>query len=196
VVRRARGFDPTQTSIFVCNHVSVFDPFIVYSAIQHRARGLELESHFRVPGYGWMMRRLGNVPVPDERNASGLRRMLKRFKQSIESGTSLIAFPEGSRTRTGAIGPFEEGVFRMALALGVPIVPVTIEGGYAHHRVGDWNLYPGEVVVHLHDTIQPRDIPNPKELADRVREIIESPLLSPQGEGRSPHPWQAERPNR
>jgi 1-acyl-sn-glycerol-3-phosphate acyltransferase len=177
-VRRAPGFDPTRTSFFLSNHVSVFDPFFVHSAIPQLTRGMELESHFGVPGYGWMMRSLGNVPVPDGRSASGLRRMMKQTRASIDAGISLIAFPEGTRTRTGVLGPFEPGAFRFARDLGVPIVPVTVVGAYEHHRVGDWNLYPGTVVVHLHDTldlkgIAVQDLP---ALIDRVHAIIEGPL--------------------
>lgn len=177
-VRHARGFDPSRTSFFMSNHVSVFDPFLVHSAIPQLTRGMELESHFRVAGYGWMMRSLGNVPVPDARNASGLRRMFKETKESIDAGISLIAFPEGTRTRTGALGPFEPGAFRLARSLGVPIVPVTIVGAYEHHRVGDWNLYPGTVVVHLHDTIHPSTIAaeDIDALIERVRNTIDGPL--------------------
>ena len=177
-VRHAHGFDPMRTSLFMSNHVSVFDPFFVHSAIPQLTRGMELESHFRVFGYGWMMRSLGNVAVPDARNASGLRRMFKETKESVDAGISLIAFPEGTRTRSGVLGPFEPGAFRLARALGVPIVPVTIVGAYEHHRVGDWNLYPGTVVVDLHDTIDPGEIAaeDIEVLMERVRNIIEAPL--------------------
>ena len=58
-VRRAPGFDPHRTSLFISNHVDIFDPFIIYSAIPQFVRGLELESHFKMPIYGWMMRRFG-----------------------------------------------------------------------------------------------------------------------------------------
>src|SRR5688500_8240194 len=69
-VRHSPGFDPSRTSFFLCNHVSVFDPFFVHAALPQLTRGMELESHFRVAGYGWMMRSLGNVPVPNVRSAS------------------------------------------------------------------------------------------------------------------------------
>ena len=66
-VRRSPGFDPQRTCFFVSNHVNLFDPFVLYSAIPQFFRGLELESHFRIPVYGWLMKRFGNVPVPDVR---------------------------------------------------------------------------------------------------------------------------------
>src|SRR5580693_3709907 len=61
-VIRSAGFDPRRTSIFICNHVNLFDPFVIYSAIPQFVRGFELESHFKIPVYGWMMGRFGNVP--------------------------------------------------------------------------------------------------------------------------------------
>src|SRR5579871_3415030 len=100
-VRRAPGFDPQRTSIFICNHVNIFDPFVIYSAIPQFLRGFELESHFKVPVYGWMMGRFGNIPVPDVRSREGLSIMQERAKAALDSGISLIAFAEGSRTRTG-----------------------------------------------------------------------------------------------
>ena len=51
------GFDARRTSIFVSNHVNLFDPFVLYGSVPQFMRGLELESHFRIPVYGWMMRR-------------------------------------------------------------------------------------------------------------------------------------------
>ncbi len=64
-VERSPGFDPARTSIFISNHVNIFDAFVIYSAIPQFVRGFELESHFKYPVYGWMMDRFGNIPVPD-----------------------------------------------------------------------------------------------------------------------------------
>src|SRR3970040_399944 len=58
-VQRAPGFDPNRTSIFISNHVNLFDPFVVYSAVPQFVRGWELESHFRIPVYGWILARVG-----------------------------------------------------------------------------------------------------------------------------------------
>ncbi|MHC4818002.1 MAG: lysophospholipid acyltransferase family protein [Planctomycetota bacterium] len=66
-VRYAPGFSPERTCFFVSNHVNMFDPFVLYSSIPQFVRGLELESHFSVPIYGWLMKRFGNVPVPARR---------------------------------------------------------------------------------------------------------------------------------
>ncbi len=95
-VRCSPGFDPLRTSIFVSNHVNLFDPFVLYSSVPQFLRGLELESHFRIPVYGWMMRRFGNVPVPDTSRPSDLKRMWRMARAALDGGVSLVVFPEGS----------------------------------------------------------------------------------------------------
>src|SRR5271156_2161334 len=102
-VRRSPGFDPARTSIFVCNHVNIFDPFVIYSAIPQFVRGFELESHFKLPIYGCMMGWFGNVAVPDAPSRESLEIMTERAKAALDSGVSLIAFAEGSRTRDGHV---------------------------------------------------------------------------------------------
>lgn len=177
-VRIARGFDPRKTSFFMVNHVNLFDPFVLYCALPQYVRGWELESHFKIPAYGLLMRRLGNVPVPDVRTPSDLRRMWRLTREAIDGGTSLIVFPEAKRTRDGSLGEFQDGGFRVAQKLGVPIVPVTLTGSFDLHKTGEWMLRPATITVHIHDTIATegltrQDVP---ALRDRVRAIIAAPL--------------------
>lgn len=178
--RRSSGFDPARTSLFVCNHVNIFDPFVIYSAIPQFVRGFELASHFKIPVYGWMMGRFGNVPVPDEndRSREGIAEMTRKAKLSFDSGISLIAFAEGSRTRDGHVGTFHKGVFRLAIQFGVPVVPMSIVGSYEFHRTGDWMLYPGKITAYLHDTIETKGMRKEQttELRNRVQGIVAAPV--------------------
>ena len=177
-VIRSPGFDPQRTCFFMVNHVNLFDPFMLYCAIPQYVRGWELESHFKIPAYGWLMKRFGNVPVPDVRRPSDLKRMWRLTQDAIDGGTSLIIFPEAKRSRDGHVDGFEEGGFRVAQQLGIPIVPVSLVGSFQHHRTGHWMLWPATVTVHFHDTIDTKgmtkkDVP---ALRDRVREIISEPV--------------------
>ena len=135
------------------NHVNLFDPFILYCAIPQLVRGWELESHFKIPIYGWLMKRFGNVPVLAGRTPKDLKKLWRLTQEAINGGTSLIIFPEARRTRDGKLSPFEDGGFRLAMQLGVPIVPVTLDGSIRHLRTGDWILRPTTITVWLHDTI-------------------------------------------
>jgi 1-acyl-sn-glycerol-3-phosphate acyltransferase len=177
-VRRTPGFDPNRTSIFVCNHVNLFDAFVIYSAIPQFVRGFELESHFKFPIYGWMMGRFGNIPVPDAPSRNSLETMTTRAKQALDSGISLIAFAEGSRTRDGHVQEFKKGIFRIAQRFGVPIVPMSIVGSYEFFQTGNWMLHPGKITVYLHDTIDTSKIDRAgvDALRLRVQEIVAAPV--------------------
>jgi len=172
------GFDPRRTCFFMVNHVNLFDPFLLYCAIPQYVRGWELESHFKIPAYGWLMKRFGNVPVPDVRRPSDLKRMWRLTQDAIDGGTSLIIFPEAKRTRDGHVDEFEEGGFRVAQQLGIPIVPVSLVGSFQHHRTGHWMLWPATITVHLHATIETKGMTkrDASALRARVREIISGPV--------------------
>jgi 1-acyl-sn-glycerol-3-phosphate acyltransferase len=177
-VRRAPGFDPKRTSIFICNHVNIFDPFVIYSAIPQFVRGFELESHFRIPIYGWMMGRFGNIPVPDAPSREGLEIMTERAKAALDSGVSLIAFPEAGRTRDGHVQPFKKGIFNLAQKFGAPIVPMSIVGSYQFFQTGNWILHPGKITVYLHDTIDTSAVSRAEleVLRERVQDIVAAPV--------------------
>jgi 1-acyl-sn-glycerol-3-phosphate acyltransferase len=177
-VRRSSGFNPNKACFLVSNHVNLFDPFVLYSSIPQFFRGLELESHFRIPVYGWLMKRFGNVPVPDISTPSNLKRMWRMTQDALCRGVSLVVFPEGSRTVTGRVGPFHDGAFRMALRFGAPITPVSMVGSFEFNRKTSWMLRPATIIVYLHDTIETahldkRDVAG---LRDRVRAIVAAPV--------------------
>jgi 1-acyl-sn-glycerol-3-phosphate acyltransferase len=178
VAKKAPGFDEKRTSIFMVNHVNLLDPFMLYCAIPQLVRGWELESHFRIPIYGWLMKRFGNVPVPTVRGPKELKRLWRLTREAINSGISLIIFPEAKRTRDGHVNEFEDGGFRLAQQLGVPIVPVSMVGSFQHLRTEDWILRPSTITVFLHYTIETKgmrkeDVPALKE---RVKKIIAAPV--------------------
>src|ERR1700757_3244060 len=187
-VIRAPGFEPQKTSLFISNHVNCFDPCALYCAIPQFVRGWELESHFNIPVYGWLMKRFGNVPVPDVRRPSDLKRMWRLTRDAINSGTSLIVFPEGKRTRDGHVDLFQEGAFRVAQQLEIPIVPVSIVGSFKHHRTGHWMFWPAEIRVFLHASIDTagmskEEVPElRKRVRDLVKESVEESLKNKEGE--------------
>ena len=178
VVRRAPGFDPARTCFLLSNHVNLFDPFLLYATVPQFFRGLELESHFRIPVYGWMMKRFGNVPVPDVNRPSDLKRMWRLTRAALDSGVSLAVFPEGQRTRDGRVGAFKDGVFRMALHFGTPIIPISVVGSFAFNKKTSWLIRPGTVTVYLHDVIETKNLRKGdfSALRDRVHAIIAGPI--------------------
>ncbi len=181
-VTRSATWDPGRIALYAGNHVNIFDPFFYVAALNTYVRGIELESHFSVPIYGQLMKTMGNVPVPSRVQKGGFEVMRQRIGEALARGTSLIWFPEGTRTRTGRLGKFRTGVFRMAVELGVPVVPVSQVGAFELKRVGNSRLGPSTVHLTIHDPLEPGD--DPEALCARVREILAADL----GEAPAPDP--------
>jgi 1-acyl-sn-glycerol-3-phosphate acyltransferase len=146
----------------------------MYTATPHFKQGIELETHFEYPFYGWFMKARGTIPVPKDRQGA-LEALRHAVRSEIDSGHSILGFPEGHRTLTGHVGRFHDGVFRIAIELGVPIVPVAVTGLYDVLHKGSLIIRPGnEIIVYVEEPIATdgmttEDVP---ALRDRVRDPI------------------------
>lgn len=166
--------DPDRPYLFAQNHVNVFDHVVLYDATPHFKQGVELEDHFKIPVYGWFMRSRGTIPV--RKGSQGQTdEILDGFRKELAKGHSVLAFPEGTRTTTGRVGRFRKGIFFIAQALELPIIPVAVTGMYEKQRKGSRLLKPGGVVtVHCEAPIEtagltPEDVP---DLAERVQRVV------------------------
>lgn len=172
------AIDPQRPYVFMQNHVNHLDHCTLYCATPHFKQGVELEEHFRYPVYGAYMRKRGTIPV--RRGDIGqLRELVARMRAELSAGSSLLVFPEGTRTLDGHLGPLQPGLFRLVQQLGAPIVPVAVTGMYRVMRKGSLLIRPGhDVTVHCCAPIETsglgrRDVP---ALVERVRTAIESRL--------------------
>lgn len=137
---------PGASYVFCINHVSVLDLFVVFQSIPYFHRSFQDIAHFKVPVYGGCIRVFGQLPV--QRNNKELNR--RSFAQAVEmihEGDSFVVFPEGHRTRDGRLGPFYPGAFKLAVAAGVPVVPMAMRGLHNVCPAGDWRVRPGTVDV-------------------------------------------------
>jgi 1-acyl-sn-glycerol-3-phosphate acyltransferase len=177
-LRYSPTFDPNRTALFICNHVNIFDPMVIYSAIPQFVRGMELESHFKIPAYGWMARRFGNIPLPKNHGKAEIREIARRIKTALDSGVSIIVFAEGHRTRDGRVARFQKGIFRMACEFGYPIAPISISGSYELKNRHSLLLRPATVEVFLHDLIETEGLgPGDAEgLRERVHALVSRPV--------------------
>lgn len=173
-VHRSPRFDPGRTAVFVANHVNVFDPFTLCAAIPQPVCGFELASHFDVPVYGWLMRNAGNIPIPDRPTRATLETLRHRTAEALARGRSLILFPEGTRTRTGVVGPFRPGLLRIVAELGATIVPVTQAGAFTLQHPGQRTLRPATITVTLHDPVDTAAMTaaERESLPERLRAIV------------------------
>ncbi|HEY8430087.1 MAG TPA: lysophospholipid acyltransferase family protein [Sandaracinaceae bacterium] len=166
--------DPNRPYIFAQNHTNHFDHVMLYNATPHYKQGLELESHFRYPFYGWFMKARGTIPVKKGQRGQ-TSELVERIRKEIAEGRSILAFPEGTRTRTGRVQPFRKGIFYIARDLGVPIVPVAVTGTFDLMRPGSLVLRPGnEITVYCEEPVETAGLTDAEipALADRVRNAI------------------------
>jgi 1-acyl-sn-glycerol-3-phosphate acyltransferase len=98
--------------------------------------------------------------------------------QSLRDGNSFLTFPEGTRSRTGALLPFKRGPFLMALKAQVPVVPVAVQGGAASMRKGSRIVRPTTVTVRIGEPIETRglSLDDREALAEQVREQVQQLL--------------------
>jgi len=116
--------------------------------------------------------------VPDTPSREGLEMMRSRAKAALDSGISLVAFAEGSRTRDGHVQEFKKGIFGLAQKFGIPIVPVSMVGSYQFFQTGNWMLYPRKIEVYIHEPIETSNIGRSEvdTLRLRVQQIIAAPV--------------------
>jgi 1-acyl-sn-glycerol-3-phosphate acyltransferase len=168
--------DPNQPYIFAQNHTNHFDHVLLYNATPHFKQGLELESHFKYPFYGWFMKARGTIPVKKGQRGQTTE-LVDRMRHEVDAGRSILAFPEGSRTRTGRVGEFRKGIFYAARDLGVPIVPVAVTGAFDMMRAGSLVIRPGnDITVYCEKPIPTAGLSDDEipALAARVREAVAS----------------------
>lgn len=166
--------DPGRPYLFAQNHVNMFDHVVLYDATPHFKQGVELEEHFKIPVYGWFMRSRGTIPVRRGKEGQSPE-ILERFRREVDKGHSILAFPEGTRTTTGRVGPFRKGIFYIAHALELPIVPVAVTGMYEKKRKGSMILRPGgTVTVHCEEPIETAglEVDEVPALVDRVQAVV------------------------
>jgi 1-acyl-sn-glycerol-3-phosphate acyltransferase len=155
--------------IVVANHASMMDSVLLMQLPPGVGDGRVWAKGwpFKVPLLGWLMRLSGHMFVEDFN-------ILPDAREFLADGTSLLVFPESSRTRTGQVSRFREGAFLLAARTGRPIVPVALHGSFECFPAGQsWIFSPHlrvEPLGVLH--ADPNDPKSHLILRRRAREMI------------------------
>jgi 1-acyl-sn-glycerol-3-phosphate acyltransferase len=118
--------DARRPYLFVANHKSMADVFLL-PLLPWEMKFLSKESVFRIPLLGWQMRVSGDIPLLRGDRASA-RHAIEEMRERLQRRLSVVVFPEGTRSPDGSIAPFREGAFRLAIELGVDVVPLAVAG--------------------------------------------------------------------
>src|SRR5574338_346430 len=155
--------DPAQTYIFMANHVSNIDPPVFVPLIGRRVFILVKKELFRIPVLGYAMRKARFIAV-DRQNREAAVESVKQAIEVLRDGLSMMAYPEGTRSRDGKLLPFKKGPFHLAMDSGIPVVPVTIVGAHEVWPKGHFRITPGPITIVFHPPMDPREFSSREEL--------------------------------
>jgi 1-acyl-sn-glycerol-3-phosphate acyltransferase len=183
--RGADRLDPKGAYVFVANHQSLFDIPVMFCYLPYQWRIIAKKSLGVIPILGWYLHRAGHILV-DRRHPDRLG-ILRRWREVIARGLSLVIFPEGTRSVDGRVGRFKAGSFQLALEARVPVVPVSIVGTRAVMRKNELTVRPGLVQVTIHAPVLTdsgdwgQTIDDARRLAVHVQEIVSASVAASAG---------------
>lgn len=169
--------DSKATYVIISNHQSLIDILLINN-LGLRFKWVSKIENTRVPILGWYLR-MADYLIVDRVDDESKAEMLARGYAHLKNGTSVMIFPEGTRSPDMQTGYFKRGAFELAIRAGVPVLPVVIDGtGSILPKTGYVITNKNDVVMHVLDPVHPESFGTiiPEELAIKFRNLINSEL--------------------
>lgn len=163
--------------IFLSNHQGAFDIPALQGYLPAQFRWVAKKSLFNIPVIGWTMSLAGYIGI-DRDNAAEAMRNIEEAAAKIRGGTSVLVFPEGTRSDSGELLPFKRGAFVLVGKSAVPVVPVAIQGTREIMKRGKYSINPSDVRISVGTPLDPQK--EGSGMRERARKAIEN-LLQAQG---------------
>jgi 1-acyl-sn-glycerol-3-phosphate acyltransferase len=138
--------------VYMSNHQGNFDVPVLFAGLPVQFRWLAKAELFRIPLFGLTMRIAGYIPVERQDRRLAIQSM-NLAAGRVAAGTSIMIFPEGTRSPDGTLLPFKKGGFVLALQAQAPIVPIVIDGSAALMIKSSWRIRSGEVRLQIFPAI-------------------------------------------
>jgi len=179
-VRGRENLLKKQSYIFVANHQSAFDIFLMYGFLGVPIKWMMKIELAKIPFVGAACRAAGFIFV-DNSTPRAAQRSVAEAKRRLKDGASLAVFAEGSRTHNGKMNRFRKGAFQVAFDQHLPIIPISINGPYHVLPIGSIipNPHQMEMVIHppvFVDETMLAGKGSLQHLADEVKGVIVSAL--------------------
>jgi len=168
--------DPEQSYVFLANHQGYFDIFLLYGYLPHHFKWMMKEYLRKMPFIGIACARSEQIFVGE--SLASIKHAVIQAEKTLQKGKSMTIFPEGTRTHDGHMNPFKRGAFMLASEIGLPIVPITINGSFDIFSRNDYSVSQGTLQMIVHRPITPEEYKTmgTKELMKKVYDIINNGL--------------------
>lgn len=178
-VEGTERIDKNQCYIFVANHQSMFDIFLMLGFLGHEFRWMMKKELANIPVVGFACKCAGFICI-NRTSKRSIAESMNKADNILKEQKSLAMFAEGTRTRDGKVGAFKRGAFKLAEEFGLPIVPISLNGCYEVMPKGRYiaRFYPMRLVVH--EPIMPyaEDANDTQRILHETRQAILSGLDS------------------
>jgi 1-acyl-sn-glycerol-3-phosphate acyltransferase len=163
--------------VMVANHQSLLDILVLFRLFTHFKWVSKIEN-FRVPCIGWNMRLNRYIPLR-RGDTRSIAEMMDTCAHTLEEGSPIMMFPEGTRSRDGRLRPFKHGAFTLAKRKNVPILPIVVEGtGNALPKAGLVLQGRHPIRIRILPELAPDSWPegDVEKLTEHVRELFKREL--------------------
>ena len=169
--------DPAQSYVVISNHQSHFDILVLYGWLEIDFRWVMKQELRSIPGLGAACEKLGHIFI-DRSDHQAAVKSINAAREQITDGTSVLFFPEGTRSDDGRLRRFKKGGFRFAIDTGLPVLPVTVTGTRDVLPARRYDLRPGRAKMVFHEPVSTDGLTTTdlRALSDGVREIIGAAL--------------------
>lgn len=171
-----KNIDLRKNYFFVPNHESALDIPLVFASIPMHVVSVAKIELSRIPFFGWSMIAGGHFFVDRSNHKKAMRSIEKARISMNKNPRSVFLFPEGTRSLDGKVGRFKKGGLKLAIDLGVPIVPIGIVGTNQFQSNLKKGLNIGNIELNIGKPIQTKKIKD-KELLSFVEELRKKVIL-------------------
>lgn len=169
-IEGAHFIDPRKSYVITVNHQSMLDIPLMYVLPRINFKWVAKSAVYKWPLFGIVLRLHGDITVDGNGSVRKTLQFVDKGRQHLDNGTSVIIFPEGTRSRDGQIHNFKEGAFMLARHAGVGVLPCVIDG--CKNFIKGWRLQPTTFVVRITQPVTAAEVQETpvRELIARVRE--------------------------
>lgn len=172
-VKGRSHIDRGRSYIVMANHQSNFDIPVLLAHLPLQFRWLAKAELFKIPVFGRAMRGCGYISI-DRSDRESAFKSLATAAATIKGGTSVMVFPEGTRSLDGKIQPFKKGSFVLAVDAGVPILPVVINGTWSIMPKNKLSIRPCQVTLDVLPPFETSgfDRATKEDLMEKTRDLL------------------------